>query len=81
MWNFVSLSLCFFISSIHYLKHTTGHLYINIGPFYTFLDTFFIRFEEKQIKKADEANKTTILSFCPSSDIISPISYLRTHKN
>ena len=25
--------------------------------------TFFIRFEEKQIKKADEANKTTILSF------------------
>ena len=28
-----------------------------------FLVTFFIRFEEKQIKKADEANKSTILSF------------------
>ena len=25
--------------------------------------TFFLRFEEKQIKKADEANKITILSF------------------
>ena len=33
-----------------------------IGPFYIFLVTFFIRFEEKQ-KKADEANKATNLSF------------------
>ena len=34
-----------------------------MGPFYNFLLTFFIGFEEKQIKSTDEANKTTILSF------------------
>ena len=28
-----------------------------------FLVTFFMRFEEKQIEKADEANETTFLSF------------------
>ena len=49
-------------TALHWFT-TTGHLYENIGPFYIFLVTFFIRFEEKQIKKADEANKTTILSF------------------
>ena len=38
------------------------YIYINTGSFYNFLVTFFMRFEEN-LKKADEANKTTIAPF------------------
>ena len=47
------------------LHRLTGckSLTYNFWTILHFLVTFFIRLEEKQIKKADEANKTKILSF------------------
>ena len=47
---------------LHWFTYCRSFLYKHWTILH-FLVTFFIRFEEKQIKKADEANKTIILSF------------------
>ena len=48
---------------------------------FTFFEYIFYKIRRKtNKKKADEANKTTIYLFYPSTDINSPISLLRTHK-
>ena len=55
------MELCWMATVLHSL-HTTGHLHITIGPSYIFW-LYFSYDSKKNKQKADEANKTTILTF------------------